>query len=159
MGQGQWWDYVKLLLDARGWTRADLAHATGIDQSVIGRWERRGSTPSPRLVRIVAEAFDRDVREAAIAAGHYTAEELAGADGADPFTVDLTAVPHERLMHEVYSRVAGRSHAPHALDLQHRPGTRTSTAVRSTAGRGDVLVRDELLPAQRTEQDAVTPSR
>lgn len=98
-------------MTARGWSPADLSRASGVDQSVIGRWRDKGATPSPDNVRKVARGLARDVLEAAVAAGHYTADELAR-PGVRPVDLDLSAVSHEDLRDEVYARMVRSTTRP-----------------------------------------------
>ena len=141
MERTRWWDYVERLRDAAGWSNADLSRAADVDQSVIGRWQNHGAIPEPRTVRAVALAFGRDVREAAIAAGMFTADELMATDAPliDPYTFDLSVIPDERLRDEVYERMRGKRRAAAAPKARARRGSGarngagTSTPV-STAG-------------------------
>lgn len=100
MAPTSWWTWVERLMLAREWTPADLSRASGVDQSVIGRWRSHGATPSPDNVRRVAEALRRPVKEAVVASGHYTAAELAGT-----VALDLSVVSPEDLSAEVYARM------------------------------------------------------
>jgi hypothetical protein len=102
----QWWKWVDQHLNVRCWTNADLARAarqygTSVDESVIGRWKNRGATPELQSVRAVARAFERDIREAAIAAGLLTAEEIHSPWPA----LDLAWFSDEQLIAEVQRRM------------------------------------------------------
>src|SRR4051812_7848921 len=98
-----WWEYVARHMAARDWRAADLAQVSGLDPSVIGRWRDRGTRPTPENVRKTATGLGRPIREAIIAAGHYTAEEI---DGAPLGTrVDLGEISHETLAREVLARM------------------------------------------------------
>jgi transcriptional regulator with XRE-family HTH domain len=90
---------------ARGWTAADLSKASGIDQSVIGRWRDRDARPTPENVRRAARGLGRNIREAIVAAGHYSAEELAERGRMNDPCDDLSGVSHERLTGEVLARM------------------------------------------------------
>lgn len=107
MKRTRWWEYVERLMSEHEWSKADLSRAADVDQSVIGRWQNQGAAPEPRTVRAVAAAFGRDVREAAIAAELFTAEELTSGSAPviDPDTFDLSIIPDERLRDEVYARM------------------------------------------------------
>lgn len=106
-GVTPWWAYVSRHMVARGWTAADLARASRIDQSVIGRWRDHGARPTPENVRKAAAGLNRNIREAIVAAGHYTPDELSegGRLAILADEVDLTGVSHERLASEVLARM------------------------------------------------------
>jgi transcriptional regulator with XRE-family HTH domain len=103
-----WWSWVQRNLDAQGWTPADLARAVelevgdGPDESVIGRWKNRGTTPTVDSIRAVATVFNRDFRKALIASGLVTARELNA-----PWArgVDLTDISDDDLAREVQARL------------------------------------------------------
>jgi transcriptional regulator with XRE-family HTH domain len=159
MTQSQWWGYVERLMDARGWTPADLSRASGVDQSVIGRWRDRAATPSPENVRRVATAFGRDIREAIIASTHYTAAELAGTAD-DPPAPDLSVLTHEELRDEIYARmrispqaVARRRRVP----AGDRPEVNTdATTLPSSSGRDEIEIRHEPLPEPPADDRSAT---
>lgn len=136
----QWWRWVQRLLDANGWTLADLSRASGVHLSVIGRWESDSAIPHPPTARKIAHAFRRPVREAAIAAGHYTPEEL----GADLGPLDLSSVSNEVLRDEVYGRMA--YHPP-------RPGPKGPT------GKTTRKPRDAATDSSAVEVTGAEPDR
>lgn len=151
----RWWTYVERLMDAAGWSKADLSRAADIDQSVIGRWQSKRAAPVASNVRAVAQAFGRDVREAAIAAEMFTAEELMG-DGEpiiDPETFDLSVIPNKRLRDEVYDRME-HGHGSRPRTPRPRSPRRNGAAVPgptsvAPAGGRDVteVGRQQLPPA------------
>lgn len=49
--------YVELLRDAAGWTNADLARRSGLDQSAIARLLRRELRPGTRVIAGLLAAF------------------------------------------------------------------------------------------------------
>lgn len=108
----QWWPWVEKQLDARGWTKADLMRATAkygrkVDESVIGRWQNRGSMPTRESVRAVAAVFQADMRPALIAAGLVSATEL-GAEWVEERTgeIDLSQASDDALIEEIRLRMA-----------------------------------------------------
>jgi len=152
---------------AREWTPADLSRASGIDQSVIGRWRDKGATPSPENVRRVARGLARDVLEAAIAAGHYTADELARPGVRRP-DLDLSDVSHEDLRDEVYARMSRGTTRPRrrrpvasppggtrtvgssdSHDMTDVPATDDQDVATVHRGRTDEPAADETLSARR----------
>lgn len=124
-----WWPWVQRNLDAYDLTNADLARATRdhgdpVDVSVIGRWRNHGAEPTIPSVRVVATVFKRDIRDALIAAGLLTAEELH-APWVKPDDADLTAVPDEVILAELQRRMTSgrrRSRATAARRQQLRNG-------------------------------------
>lgn len=101
VGTESWWDWVKRHLDERTWSQADLARNAEIDLSVIHRWRSQGAQPSPKNAARVASAFGRPVVDAAVAAGHYTREELKVPEP------DLKAFSNDQLLAEVRERMGG----------------------------------------------------
>jgi hypothetical protein len=129
-----WWPWVQRLLDARGWTPADLSRATSgqgrIDESVIGRWKNHGSRPEIESVRIVAKVFGRDIREAIVRAGFVTAKELNAA-WPDLSEEDLAAgLSDDALIEEVRSRMRSKKQP------QDSPQPRRRRAAVNTNGDG-----------------------
>lgn len=155
-----WWQWVQRNLDALGWTAADLARAVqleagdGPDESVIGRWKNRGAEPTIESIRAVARVFHRDFREALIASGKVTADELNA-----PWArrSDLATVPDDALALEVQARLtrqrpgaAGRQRRrlSSGLDRSNR------TTIEPIQGGGtliDVTGHDETAPSPQDE--------
>lgn len=107
-----WWPWIQRQLDDHGMTSADLSRATGITESVFsrGRLGKLKDGPDPKTVRAVAQAFGRNVREAFIAAGHFTAEELGAPWDA---RLDLANATEEQLLDELCrKRIARRRGKP-----------------------------------------------
>lgn len=75
--------FAALLVKARrdlGWTQDDLIFRSGVSRGTISRWEAgRASTPNPDHVRAVCAALGIDQRDALLALGYLTTDELAPA--------------------------------------------------------------------------------
>lgn len=73
--------FASLLITARqrrGWTQDQLVKNTGISRSTIIRWESgEAARPDPDHVRAVCTALDIDQRDALVALGYLTAEEVS----------------------------------------------------------------------------------
>ena len=73
--------FATLIRDGRrrkGWSQDELEeHSGGVSRSTISRWERGlADKPEPDHVRAVCRALDLDPREAAVALGYLTREEI-----------------------------------------------------------------------------------
>lgn len=150
-----WWPWVARELNRRDWTNADLARAIraktgrGPDESVIGRWRNRGTTPTRESVRLVAEAFGRPHRDALIAAGWLTAREF-NADWTPPDEAAPSAMTDEELAdklrelaEEVQTRVTRRrvTGRPHReSDLDQCPASNGVTVSPNSAGGNSTAV-------------------
>ncbi|GAA1029716.1 hypothetical protein GCM10009565_61960 [Amycolatopsis albidoflavus] len=81
-----WWRYLDAHLEARGWKAADLSRASGVAESRLSDWRKRGSPPAIPNARAVAEALDIPLVPLLVAAGVLAVDEarqsLAG------YTVD-----------------------------------------------------------------------
>jgi len=138
MDHTRWWEWVERLMAERALTPAGLSALSGVDQSVIGRWRDKGAVPEPDNVRKIAHALGQSVRQAAVMAGHYTAEELAGDNESsvvDPDTVDLMTISDERFGAEALRRMRSGS-------MRGRPTTRrrATTKLRPMAGHSASVV-------------------
>ena len=165
-----WWPWVQRQLNARRWRPADLAREIrkrggGPDESVIGRWKNRGSQPTRESVRIVAEVFHRDVREALVAAGLATAKEMAAPWG-NPLGLDLMTVPDEALAEEVLARESLaeevlarlarrglRQHQPVAASIGAATGRTTIPTSSSASSRHTVPTDTEPAPPTSEEDE------
>lgn len=104
--QTRWGIYIEKRMDAIGWKNVDLARASGIDRSLIGRWRNEDTVPAIESVRSVAHAFGRDIREALIEAELFTEDEMQ----ARTITPDIRLISDEELTEEVRRRMStGRS--------------------------------------------------
>lgn len=154
MERTRWWAYVERLMNAAGWKPADLARATGVDQSVIGRWRNKAAMPEPDSVRAVAKAFGRDVREAAVEAEMFTAAELMGRRRSpviDPETFDLSVFSNKRLVDEALTRMErglGNATKPWRPRTRQRAAAHADrTSIPASSGRDSTLTREESLAA------------
>jgi transcriptional regulator with XRE-family HTH domain len=72
--------FARVIRDGRarlGWTQDDLIDESGVSRATILRWEAGGvRNPNPENVRAVCAALGLDVREAIVALGLATREEL-----------------------------------------------------------------------------------
>lgn len=97
-----WLDYVKLW--SGGASDTEIAKATGVAISTVGRWDR--SEPKPAHVKAFALKYRRPVLEAFLAAG-FLSEEQAGENVSSP---DLRTLADEQLLREVQLRMKGARH-------------------------------------------------
>lgn len=68
---------VRAARESKGMTQDDLAEATGISRTTISRWERGdGGRYEPDQVRVVFDALGIDIREAVVALGFATRDQL-----------------------------------------------------------------------------------
>lgn len=68
---------IKNARRAKGWTQETLAEQSDVDRQTIIRYESgRAVNPDPEQVRRVCLALDLDPREAPIALGYFTREEM-----------------------------------------------------------------------------------
>lgn len=77
MSTEQWSEYVARVI--QGKNQSQIAYATGVNQTAIGRWLRGDNTPRADLVVEFARALNLEPLAALVAAGYITAEE-AGAN-------------------------------------------------------------------------------
>jgi len=68
----EWWSYVQRATD--GQSQHEIARRLGVSASSVSRW--RTSNPKPETVRAFAVAYQRQVREAFVAAGFLQPEDL-----------------------------------------------------------------------------------
>lgn len=67
---------------AKGWTQDRLVEESGVSRSTVLRWEAGdASRPDPDQVRAVFLALGMDPRQAAVALGYLTPEEIAPPSG------------------------------------------------------------------------------
>jgi hypothetical protein len=92
-----WWSYVQRV--SRGAPQGAIADRTGISQSSIGRWQ--SSEPKVSNVRAFAEAYDRPVLEAFVAAGWLTQKEANLIHA----PIDLTKLTDDELLEEIRRRM------------------------------------------------------
>jgi transcriptional regulator with XRE-family HTH domain len=76
-------DYLERLILGAGITREDLANASGVDATTIGRWLRNQKAPTVEKLRLVAPHLGVRLGDLMIRAGLATAAEL-GTVGAPP---------------------------------------------------------------------------
>ncbi|MEV7042251.1 helix-turn-helix transcriptional regulator [Amycolatopsis sp. NPDC051061] len=99
-----WWRYIDVRLMARGWKPADLSRASGVAESRLSDWRKRGSPPAIPNARAVANALDIPLVPLLAAAGVLTADEARQSLAA--YTVD-------ELLEEISLRFrTERAHAP-----------------------------------------------
>ena len=107
-GGSGWAEYVQAHLDGLGWSNATLAAASKLDRSLIGRWLNEGKQPSIESIRAVARVFKRDIREALVAAGYFTEDEMKVSAPQPP---DLHLLDDDELLAEVKRRMDRRGPA------------------------------------------------
>lgn len=74
----------------KAWTQEDLIEESGVSRSTILRWEAgKVERPDPEQVRAVFRALGLDPREAAVALGYLTREEI-GLSPEPPRVFDAT---------------------------------------------------------------------
>lgn len=126
--EGGFADYLRAHLDRHGWNAAQLARASGISASVIGRWLSRDTVPSLDNARAIAVGIKRPLLEVLVAAGLLTAEEARQKTTAP---IDPTTLSDDELLREVRRRMTT---APRATvsreDIEAHPRRYT------TAGSG-----------------------
>lgn len=62
---------------AKGWSQEDLERKSGVSRGTLSRWERGlADRPEPENVRAVCRVLGIDPRQAAVALGYLTAEEV-----------------------------------------------------------------------------------
>jgi transcriptional regulator with XRE-family HTH domain len=95
--------FAKLITEARhrkGWRQEDLVAATGISRRTLSRWEGGDAErPDPEQVRAVCLALGVDPREAAVALGYLTADEIGPVDPRpplDPEEVEILTILRDR---------------------------------------------------------------
>jgi transcriptional regulator with XRE-family HTH domain len=80
--------FAKLIIDGRqkrSWRQDDLVAASGVSRRLLTRWEGgEAERPDPEKVRAVCLALGIDPREAAVALGYLTEDEIAPAKPARP---------------------------------------------------------------------------
>lgn len=91
-----WWEYVERI--SAGMSQAAVGERMGMTQSAVNRW--RHSEPKPATVRAFAEAFNRPVLEAFVAAGFLTEEDA----GLREVPADLSQVDTDLLLTELRRR-------------------------------------------------------
>ncbi|MDM4721117.1 helix-turn-helix domain-containing protein [Micromonospora sp. WMMA1363] len=75
---------------AKGWTQEDVIEEAGLSRSTYLRWEAgRVERPDPEQVRAVCRVLGIDPREAAVALGYLTREEM-GLGPEPPRILDAT---------------------------------------------------------------------
>lgn len=75
--------FAQLIFTARktrGWSQDELADRAGVSRPTILRWENGYATaPSPAAIRAVCAALDIDPKQALLALGYLTVDDLAPA--------------------------------------------------------------------------------
>lgn len=105
----RWYLFVERELDARGWSGAEFARRTSVSASRLNAW-KDGGTPTPDLVRLVAEAFDVPILEAYVYAEFLTSEEATRAAQIAP-APDVSTLSDRALIRELERRLAGAARA------------------------------------------------
>lgn len=100
--RGSFKDYLRQQLDRREWTAADLARASGLSESVIGRWLKAATLPSVDNARALANALERPMLEVVVAVGILAPEEITATVEVGP---RLSTLSDEELLAEVARRV------------------------------------------------------
>jgi len=149
-----WWDYVQ---QHRGNDSDTLvAGKVGAAASTVGRWKRY--EPEPAKVRAFAEAYDRPVLEAFVAAGFLTARQ------ADEKLIrqDIDSITDEDLTSELLARLKELRNATQVQEPQQGQGSAPSGSEggqpRKTRGsserRPDPMKRSaEVQPTARGRED------
>ncbi|QFU94638.1 helix-turn-helix transcriptional regulator [Amycolatopsis sp. YIM 10] len=115
MSDGQWWTYLQVQLEQRGWKPAHLARVAGVSESRISDWRNRGSPPTIPNARAVAEALGEPLVLLLVGAGllkpsearqslaTYSVRELL--DEIDTRFGELTSrVPDANVKHPTFDR-------------------------------------------------------
>ncbi|WP_280389506.1 hypothetical protein [Nocardia wallacei] len=121
----EWWDYIEGLLRERDVAPTTWAREVGLAATLPGIWKRDGGVPRLSVMRLVADYFQRPMREVLIKAGYATAEEL----GYSLSVPDPRELSNDILLHELGRRLrAGESAhmdaAPEVSELTARRPTR-----------------------------------
>lgn len=66
------WERIERIRLDRGWTKVQLARATGVDRTTLDKWRYQPRSPQPPTVKQVAERLDIDQEEALRLAGITT---------------------------------------------------------------------------------------
>jgi|GEM_PF-4736392 len=103
--ENNWAAWLRVQLDALGWTAEDLAARAGLDSSIVSRHLREGNQPKIGSVRSICAALHRDFRAGLVAAGHVTEKEM---QVTAPSTADARTLSDEDLIEEVAMRLSGR---------------------------------------------------
>lgn len=98
-------DYLQMQLDRKQWTRADLSRASGLDQSLLGRWSRGDVAPAVDSARTFAATIGRPLLEVLVAAGLLTAAEAKQRADVPP---DPAVLTDDQLLAEIRRRMASR---------------------------------------------------
>lgn len=84
--------FARLIIDGRqkrGWRQEDLVAASGVSRRLLTRWEGgEAERPDPEKVRAVCLALGIDPREAAVALGYLTPDEIGPMSPRPPLEPD-----------------------------------------------------------------------
>lgn len=128
--------YLRAAIDRHDtWTTVrDLATASGVSESNLGRYIAGKTTPTLDNARALAVALHRPLLEILVAAGLLTPDEAR-----QQVTVpNLAAMGDDELLDELRARLArGARAAPTADEVAAQPGRYTAIRRRSAATQGD----------------------
>lgn len=79
-----WGSYLRKAMAAKGLGAADLARATGVNQSLISRWLKDEIAPSVENLRRVSKALGIPLLDLLVAAGHVEPGEARMRDRPEP---------------------------------------------------------------------------
>jgi transcriptional regulator with XRE-family HTH domain len=130
----RWYLFVERELDDRGWTGAEFARRTSVSASRLNAW-KDGGTPTPDLVRMVAEAFNVPILEAYVHAEFLTPEEATGVAQIAP-TPDMSALSDRALIRELERRLAGAARG--------KPEPPTAEEIAANPERYEVIGLDQI---------------
>lgn len=128
-------DFAQLLRagrKAKGWTQEDVIEEAGLSRSTYLRWEAgRVERPDPEQVRAVCRVLTIDPREAAVALGYLTREEI-GLGPEPPRMFDATVEEVVRILQDpAVSEIEKREWVQY---LKFRTGRPTESGRRRRAG-------------------------
>lgn len=105
-----WWRYIDVRLVSRGWKPADLSRASGVSESRLSDWRKRGSPPAIPNARAVAGALDIPLVPLLAAAGVLTDDEAR--QSLDAYAVD-------ELLEEISRRFRAQKTQLPQMDVIH----------------------------------------
>ncbi|MDD2859010.1 MAG: helix-turn-helix domain-containing protein [Candidatus Nanopelagicales bacterium] len=143
MDTGGWWAFIDAERQARGWTLAEFARRTKINQSNLTRWDLDSQQPSIENLRRIAAATGISMLTLLVESGHITQDESEGKAPEPPEVEPLDVVEAikadgdllpEAKQHliEQYRLLLRVDSQPSA---QHSPGLRA--VARKTGRRGN----------------------
>jgi transcriptional regulator with XRE-family HTH domain len=118
--RGTFGDYLRRALDGKQWTAADLARASGVSESNIGRYLKGTVGITVENARLVAAAIDRPIIEVLVAAGILRPDEIE----VKVVTRDVGSLGHREMLAELdrrLTRAAGGDVMAELSAMAHDP--------------------------------------